>query len=476
MTATGGDNSCGSNAHMDHLTLLDNIRHTLVRLKQVHSQEPPDALNFLSTKAQESPMSASRVEMANRVLRDLSSSMETYNAAISRLKGLALLEGNTKLFKLRPPEEATTSRGKEAKVGATSSRVHAPAASCSSSSSSSSAAAAGDASDAGSFAQELYGLPVELLHDVLPKYIRPDETIGLVKISFAIARTSHAGSGTVEAAMASAVTSLIERNGLRGVLEYQPSGQWGGCRRVFRLIRLFFILERGGNWADSVPLLSFAHSYKRIRQLPIQLSTGAVRRGTVGSKAVLDSRPASLRQYILFSHLLGQDMMLTRTADGREWLGLNTGTVISYPPWTDGTLVYRTLRGMIIARMAEQGSRCVAHVEHRRSSAACARIAALITEPAPVWGRQNIVDCTSRLGLPSRYVFLCGHRPSDLFAAHIKMVKYGDGSTGISLWSSRDCEDAKNNPAAALARHVMRSDAWLIPAVNEATSADMYEQ
>jgi len=445
-------------------------------------------------------MSTSRVEIAKAALSDLTASMQTYNSAISRLKGLALLEGNAKLFAL-VPKKTTTPNEKPADVGAESSRNDAT------SSSPSAAAAAGGGGPAACpdpqlFVQRLYRLPTEL-HHTLAKWIGSEgKEAATLKLSTTMANTSHAGSSAVETAVTAAIDGLIndEHKRLTDIIDYQPLRQSASRRRVSRLIRLRYVLEMGGDWSGSVPLLRLAKNCKRIQQLPLQLNEGDV--GRAGSRADIDSRPASMRQYGLIGHRLGLEM--TRRA-GWEWLGwlwvsMHTRETVparyrdafnpADPPCdgsvyriADGYHVYRSFHELatdrIVAppatwRIELPARRRVGPPYHPASSAASVRIAELMAQPTRIWGGHTIDrDCNYSNGTNYRIVILCGDHAADDFAAYITMGKEEHGETYIDLFSNEgpqgDGKGVADSPqAAVLARTRMGGDAWLIPQLSEA--------
>ncbi|CEM34109.1 unnamed protein product [Vitrella brassicaformis CCMP3155] len=87
------------------------------------------------------------------------------------------------------------------------------------------------------------------------------------------------------------------------------------------LLRLLYVIEEGGCWERSVPLIYFIKNSHLILSLPITVSADDLRR--VGSRAVFDSRPDAVRQYSLFSHRftwMSPHSRLSRVA-GQDRLG-----------------------------------------------------------------------------------------------------------------------------------------------------------
>ncbi|CEM34072.1 unnamed protein product [Vitrella brassicaformis CCMP3155] len=87
------------------------------------------------------------------------------------------------------------------------------------------------------------------------------------------------------------------------------------------LLRLLYVIEEGGRWERSVPLIYFIKNSHLILSLPIIVSADDLRR--VGSRAVFDSRPDAVRQYSLFSHRftwMAPHSRLSRV-DGQDRLG-----------------------------------------------------------------------------------------------------------------------------------------------------------
>mmetsp|Transcript_16880 Transcript_16880/g.40509 ORF Transcript_16880/g.40509 Transcript_16880/m.40509 type:complete len:349 (-) Transcript_16880:17-1063(-) len=168
------------------------------------------------------------------------------------------------------------------------------------------------------------GLPTDVLRSLLPFVCghRDDPDTLTPQNTIALCRTSEAVSSALEAGVAADIDSIIRHDGLTGVIGYRQVRQSTGVRRLvrrLRLIRLHYLMVAGGDWRGSVPLLRLAKSCGRVQSLPIDLTNDDLQE--VGSKAIIDSRPEAIRQYSLFSHRLGDNMQLTRNADGRDELG-----------------------------------------------------------------------------------------------------------------------------------------------------------
>ncbi|CEM16497.1 unnamed protein product [Vitrella brassicaformis CCMP3155] len=209
---------------------------------------------------------------------------------------------------------------------------------------------------------------------------------------------------------------------------------------------------------------------RKIRSLPIELTGDDLQH--VGSKAVIDSRPPSIRQYALYSHRLSNGMRLTRDASGRERLGGWEVTVHTQqtvparyrdrfdaadPPCRHGGGEYISFRGLIIEGMAGLSSRLVPSRSWRPPSAECRRICALIAQQPLLWGGCRTID--SIYGDSRRFV-LHGDEEGDEFAAYIETFKGRNGSAYISLWTTEAPKQGGSGPAAfprgmAIARNKM---------------------
>ncbi|CEM33763.1 unnamed protein product [Vitrella brassicaformis CCMP3155] len=260
-------------------------------------------------------------------------------------------------------------------------------------------------------------------------------------------------------------------------------GGEGSCqRRVFRLIRLLYVLDMDGDWAGSAELIRLASHYRRIEgPLPMQLTAADVQHA--GRKARVDRRPASMRQYFPLGHRLGTGMTLTRGGRGRDKLGdgiLVVHTRETVPDaYKDGfddddpvcgithfnPYLHRGFLNLATNRMIQTTSRqtvhCVTSVEYLQCHSPAAY--ALLAQQGQLWGHRTIID--DRLN--SRTVILCGDKPGDNFAAHIRIKIDTILSASIALYSIEERHGNRSGVAgsplaAGVARRVMGGDAWVI--------------
>ncbi|CEM16498.1 unnamed protein product [Vitrella brassicaformis CCMP3155] len=429
-----------------------------------------DTIDYLIQKGS---VGERRLPMVEAAASEISGALGSLQNGLKRLNGAALLEGHSKNFAFVPPDAKKTTRettDTHKKDSVADSTPGVPE--------SSSAAAP-------PFLPGL-SLPTDVLRDVFLPLISPHNTI-------ALCRTSETVGSALEAALVDDIDSIIQRDGLRGVIGYAPMRQSTSVRRLvrrLRLIRLHYVMVTGGDWRGNVPVLRMAKSCGRVQQLPIELTGDDLHH--VGSKAVIDSRPPSMRQYSLFSHRQWDNRMgLTRDADGRDYLCecMAWWEVTVYteqtvpdeyrdrfdaadPPCRHGGGEYISFRGLIIEGMAGLSSCHVSHWSWDAPSAEYNRISDLVAQQSPLWGGCRTIDYN--IGGPSRrFVILCGDEEGDEFAAYIEMAKWPDGWTDIILYTSDARRQGVSGPAAfpqavAIAHSKTGDDIALLPMVNEA--------
>ncbi|CEL94396.1 unnamed protein product [Vitrella brassicaformis CCMP3155] len=338
------------------------------------------------------------------------------------------------------------------------------------------------------------GLPTDVLRSLLPFVCghRDDPDTLTPQNTIALCRTSEAVGSAVEADLIADIDSIIRRDGLTGVIGYTPLRQSSDCSplvRRMRLIRLQYLMVTGGDWQGNVPVLRLAKSCGRVQQLPIELTEDDLHH--VGSKAVIDGRPETIRQYALFSHRLGDNMQLTRNANGRDELGglemraryagtlqvrctARFGTndrVCEY----DGGL-YDGFRGLIIKSMAFGSSRLVSNRFHRHGSAEYHRIGVLFDQKPPLWDCRTIgYYVPSPYGdIPRRFVILCGDEEGDDFLAFIEMTKDPYGTADMYLYTTEAPQSGvggAGSPLTVSIAHNKMGDAiTLLPDVDEASN------
>jgi len=362
-------------------------------------------------------------------------------------------------------------------------------------------------------------LPTDIITTTLLPLCGGRETLAL-KLKSTLCCTSTEVGNAIGSAAVSAIDSIIEKNGLTGAIGYAPLrrhlppqlGQSMDVCRPFQLIRLHYLMVTGGDWQGNVPVLRLAKSCGRVQQLPIELTEDDLHH--VGSKAVIDGRPETIRQYALFSHRLGDNMQLTRNANGRDELGglemraryagtlqvrctARFGTndrVCEY----DGGL-YDGFRGLIIKRcgtaqggthtqdgnllfcsclpsMAFGSSRLVSNRFHRHGSAEYHRIGVLFDQKPPLWDCRTIgYYVPSPYGdIPRRFVILCGDEEGDDFLAFIEMTKDPYGTADMYLYTTEAPQSGvggAGSPLTVSIAHNKMGDAiTLLPDVDEASN------
>ncbi|CEM28314.1 unnamed protein product [Vitrella brassicaformis CCMP3155] len=299
------------------------------------------------------------------------------------------------------------------------------------------------------------------MHGTLLPLIHRRPHTALAEVSSALCCTSPAVGTAVAAALIQQIDSIIERDGLSGVIGYSPLRQSTGVSRSFRLIRLHHVMVTRGDWRGNVPVLRIAKSCGRVQQLPIELTDDDLQQ--VGSKAVIDSRPPSIHQYALYSHRLDRMTGLTRDANGREILGI--GEVVVYtqqtvpaeyadrfdaadPPCRHCGAEYGSFRGLIIRSLGEWLSRLVSYEFWTPPSDEYRSIGGLMAEQPPLWGGRTIDHSTIGDPYRLRLVILCGDEEGDDFMAYIRMYVHGNGSASIDLWTTEAPREGGSGPAA----------------------------
>ncbi|CEM21254.1 unnamed protein product [Vitrella brassicaformis CCMP3155] len=389
-----------SATHDDEQSKSSDLLACMVKL---HHQMG-DSIRYLAAKGS---VVESHLSMLERAIADTSS-------ALGRLNGLALLEGHFKNFAFVPPDdeveegwrrieplfaEESSSNGDLSDHSSDAVDSQTETVAQGRSSRFADKAVTDETTKATKtqkkahlvgfeFVRQLYTLPEALMHDTLLPLIHQHPHTALAKVSSALCCTSPAVGSAVAAALIPQIDSIIQRDGLSGVTSYTQ------IRRHLQ----------------------------RQRQLPIKLTGDDLQH--VGSKAVVDSRPPSMRQYALFSHRLSEGMQLTRDANGEDELGVREVTVHSDaadPPCRHDALEYGSCRGLIIKELA----------------------------------------------------WLSSCREGDDFAAYIIMTRWPDRSASISLRTSEAPQQGVSGPAAFqravdIAHKKMGDAITVLPKVNEA--------
>uniref|UniRef100_A0A7S1K3M3 Uncharacterized protein n=1 Tax=Vitrella brassicaformis TaxID=1169539 RepID=A0A7S1K3M3_9ALVE len=89
--------------------------------------------------------------------------------------------------------------------------------------------------------------------------------------------------------------------------------------RVGYLLRLLYVIEKGGCWDRCVSLIHYLKHSRLLPSLPIVITAYDLQQ--VGGRAVSSSRPQAARQYSLFSHRLSDKSARLSRVKGEDHLG-----------------------------------------------------------------------------------------------------------------------------------------------------------
>ncbi|CEM29671.1 unnamed protein product [Vitrella brassicaformis CCMP3155] len=205
----------------------------------------------------------------------------------------------------------------------------------------------------------------------------------------------------------------------------------------------------------------------------------------VGSKAVLDGRADSLKQYSLFGHLLGQhEVIALRQIDGIEQLGETLVTVYtqqtlpvnhefigSFDPTdpvvrANNEVDYMSFRQLAITRFPSQERRmCYRSIRqglYAQFRHMLRRAADLLTQAAIPWGRQIRLVRVDH-GRRSGSIYLCGEGKDDTFAACVTLRSRDDRCCTIDLYTTETPQPHQEGPlrfpqTLQLARQLLGND------------------
>ncbi|CEM23829.1 unnamed protein product [Vitrella brassicaformis CCMP3155] len=514
--AAGSGGHSGVVAVINHSATQDDEQSKssdlLARMVKLHHQMS-DSIRYLAAKGS---VGKKHLPMLERAIADSSS-------ALDRLDGLALLEGHFKNFALAPPDDEVeegwgriepffaeapsitisgdlSDHSSDAVDSQTETLAQGPGSRFADKAVTHETTKATQTQKKAhligfEFVRQLYALPETLMHGTLFPLIHQHPHTALAKVSSALCCTSPAVGSAVAAALIAQIDSIIERlKGLIGYTQIRRHLQWhpGRCvdvRRPSRLIRLHYVMVTGGDWTGSAPLLRLAKSCSEIQSLPIELTAEDLWRA--GSKAVIDSRPPSMRQYALFSHRLGEVRHLSRDANGRERLGGGVVTVhtqqtvpVRYRDRFDAAdppcrhvRDFGSFRELVIESMVVESSLlqvwdrwCYESDPH---SAEFDRICALIDQQPPVCRTINYGIAIHTDGMKGRLVILHGDEKGDNFMAYMEMAKWSDVCSSIHLCTTEAPHQGGSGPAAfprtvAIANKRMGDAVTLLPEVNNA--------
>ncbi|CEL93477.1 unnamed protein product [Vitrella brassicaformis CCMP3155] len=239
------------------------------------------------------------------------------------------------------------------------------------------------------------------------------------------------------------------------------------------LVRLDWMIENGGSWEATAPLLRLAHHYDRIPALPLSLTTADVMNAQ--DKTLYRSRPEALRQFSVFSRRVLDDMGRSMTDLRRDpitqrdriaglelavFTDTHTGPNNVPPPphllppnhpfrdnfdandpacrlngRSAGSFRSLMIEHMIDARVHKAIEKKPRKREDRNRYD---KVIELMKRDAPIFGCKTI----DTLGPSARYVILSGDKAGDEFAAHL-YIKGGQVAATISLWTTEQPQGNK---------------------------------
>ncbi|CEM29981.1 unnamed protein product [Vitrella brassicaformis CCMP3155] len=405
--------------------LFGRLLHLHEQMAASHSQAG-EAIRYLAGKGS---VAAGSLPMLEGAVVGMSDALDHLQAELKRVDGVALLEGHARSFELVAPDAEAADADDEDATQATETKKK------------------DEGTLAFRFVRQLHGLPEPLMHQALLPFVaewsrcsvsaNQGPHTALAKISSRLCCTSPAVGSTVAAALVPHIDALMVP--VAGVMGYRPLRRSRDVRRPHWLVRLHYVLVTGGDWKGNEGLLRLAQHHGRLTALRIQLRADDLQR--IGTKAVVDRRPPSVRQFTLYGHRLGEDLQLTRM-----WFSVGLSA------WPERFRVradagdpgceevgrgteYSSFRSMIIERLAPQRLRLVSCRSWQPLSAEYDRISALIHQPTPsLWGCRT-VDFAS-YGRPCRLVALCGDKEGDACPVYIKMTRFEGHLARISLYTT----------------------------------------
>ncbi|CEL94382.1 unnamed protein product [Vitrella brassicaformis CCMP3155] len=234
----------------DVLAQLSKVKTQLAVLdsKFVKKMGISDTIDYLTAKGS---VGERHLPMVEGAASEIFGALGDLERELKRLNGAALLGGHFKSFAFVPPaaKKTTTETTDTLKkhILPESSSAAAPR-----------------------FLPGL-SLPTDVLRGTLLPFIsghRDDPATLTPHNTIALCRTSEAVSSAVEADLVADIDSIIQRDGLTGAIGYAPLRQSShGSRLVrrMRLIRLHYVIVKGGDWRGNVLVLRMANSCGRVQ-------------------------------------------------------------------------------------------------------------------------------------------------------------------------------------------------------------------
>jgi len=132
--------------------------------------------------------------------------------------------------------------------------------------------------------------------------------------------------------------------------------------RVGYLLRLLYVIEKGGCWDRCVSLIHYLKHSRLLPSLPIVITAYDLQQ--VGGRAVSSSRPQAARQYSLFSHRLSDKSARLSRVKGEDHLGGSADSdALTYfsidlgdpdPPTKRGKYVFSAFTDIIVFLVDKQ--------------------------------------------------------------------------------------------------------------------------
>ncbi|CEL92901.1 unnamed protein product [Vitrella brassicaformis CCMP3155] len=417
-----------------------------------------ELLGFLTSK---DTVRDSRLHLINRAIHNFTDAYRAYGKGLSRIAGVAGLEGHGKTFKLvkraEPPKKKPGSSKKKRKSGKQ--------------------AALRRSQQQQQGRPDLFSLLPDVIRDNLLPLLTPSDTCSLG------ASAASVGSSQVGAAVASGIDKCIRTENLGDVLSYSTIRESTSARRFSQMVRLHYAMEKGGCWRRSGHMIRVAKHHGWVRSLPIELTPASLERA--GTKTEIDRRsPMSAVQLMLFTDRLTRNGANVELDQNPVYHGLGgqvfggeyriggrtvqdltsrvTGSLLSngdaVPDSGEKLLeckgsgyYYQSLHDPIFCRVQSDWGHKVASTGeiYPRETARFKRVEKL-SQSGPLYS--NAWSTRSSWHSVVRHLTLYGHEKDDEFTVHLRITAIKEGHVEVSLCTT---EPAPHTRAIAKAYEKM---------------------